>query len=130
MVAADTWKFLGLTVVAGYATLGTWALVAPRNAAEMLFAPRPSSAESLHAGDTERYMRLLGARDLSMAIAMAWYARSNDWRAMGQMILAGMLICAADAWAAWQAKGPALGLVLAGGSTWWGVIGYALVNWI
>jgi hypothetical protein len=105
MVSSDTWKFLGLSVAAGYATLGTWGLVAPRHGAETFFSPRPSSPESLHAGDIERYMRLLGARDLSMAAAMAWFAHSDDWRAMGQMILTGMFLCGADAWAATQAKG-------------------------
>ncbi|BEJ15697.1 hypothetical protein CspHIS471_0503020 [Cutaneotrichosporon sp. HIS471] len=130
MVAADTWKFLGLTVIAGYSTLGTWALVAPRNCAETFFAPRPSSAESLHSGDIERYSRLLGARDLSIAAAMLWFVHSDDWRAMGQMILTGMFLCAADSWAAWNAKGAARGLVLAAGSAIWGVIGYALVYWI
>ncbi|BEI84931.1 hypothetical protein CcaverHIS002_0503320 [Cutaneotrichosporon cavernicola] len=130
MVAADTWKFLGLTVAAGYSTLGTWALLAPRNCAETLFLPRPSSPESLHSGDVERYSRLLGARDLSMAAAMLWFVRSDDWRAMGQMILAGTFLAAADSWAAWNAKGAALGLVLAAGSAFWSLIGYALVYWI
>ncbi|KLT45318.1 hypothetical protein CC85DRAFT_282806 [Cutaneotrichosporon oleaginosum] len=108
MVSSDTWKLLGLSVAGGYATLGTWALVAPRHGAETFFSPRPSSAESLHAGDIERYMRLLGARDLSIAAAMAWFANSGDWRAMGQMTLTGLFLCAADAVAATQAKGTRL----------------------
>lgn len=105
MVSSDTWKLLGLSVAAGYATLGTWSLVAPRHAAETFFAPKPSSAESLHAGDTERYMIMIGARDLSSAAAMAWYANEGNWKAFGQLVLAGMGLCAADAWAAGDAKG-------------------------
>lgn len=104
-ISPSTWKLLGLSVAAGYATLGSWMLLAPRNAAERFFAPKPSSAESLHSGDLERYVPMLGARDLSMALAMGWYAYEKNWRAMGQMILAGMLLCGADAWATWNAKG-------------------------
>lgn len=106
-ISPSTWKLLGLSVAAGYTWLGSWALFAPRHGAETFFHPTPSSAESLHAGDVERYMPMLGARDLSMAFAMFWMAREDNWRGVGQMILAGMGLCATDAYVTWRSKGAA-----------------------
>lgn len=120
----QTWRVLGLAVATGYAGLGTFASLFPLQAADLYWAIRSSSSSTAKtamdkhtrssistsptAADVALLMRLLGARDLSIALAMALLAREGQWRAVGIVDLAGVLLYAADVGAIWDRRGPVL----------------------
>ncbi|KAK2774756.1 hypothetical protein CKAH01_13090 [Colletotrichum kahawae] len=105
---ASTWRTLGLSVAASYATLGALDVFLPYRAGYEFFGLPPSDAVA-------QLMPLLGIRDLAIAGALFALARQGKGPEMGTVILAGTILCVWDAVAIWQAKGPKLGGTIAAG---------------
>jgi hypothetical protein len=111
-LAPSTWQALGLSVAASYASLGMFAIVLPHRAAYEFFGlsePVTPATPKRNDGSTiTLLMRLLGARDISIALALSALGYTGRWRELGTVILAGSILCAADCVAIWRAKGPGL----------------------
>jgi len=119
----STWRALGLSVAAGYTSLGLFATLAPRRAAAELFGiiTPPATAKNSSSTTTSStsspatqdgavvplLMPLLGARDLSIAAALWALAYAGKWREAGTLVLAGTVLCAADVYVVWKCRGPA-----------------------
>ena len=137
--SASTWRVLGLSVAATYIGLGTFAISAPVTAAQRfgLYPQNNSgvSSEKLLTTDKEEHgkaiatsMTLLGARDLSIGIALACLDYQEHPRAMGTLILSGMVLCVADVYQIWRLRGPGWGSAFAAGASIWLVIGVKMVQ--
>lgn len=148
-----TWRVLGLSVAISYMGLGTFALTAPVLAAKG-FGLYPSTAsrstaeapksvattattttrlttedsKETHAAAVTTSMLLLGARDLSIGVALATFWSRDDRRAMGTLILSGMVLCVVDVWEIGRLRGPSWGGAFGVGAAIWMVIGYGLVQ--
>ena len=138
-VSPSTWRVLGLSVAATYIGLGTFAISAPVAAAQgfNLYPKNNSgvSSEKLLTADKEEHakaistsMTLLGARDLSIGIALACLDYQESPRAVGTLILSGMVLCATDVYQIWRLRGPAWGSAFAIGASMWLVIGVGMVQ--
>lgn len=73
-------------------------------------------------------MRLLGARDFSIGLALGLLAWDFRLRETGTVILSGMVLCAADIVEIFRRKGVAWGVSFTGGAAIWAVIGVGLVS--
>lgn len=93
----------------------------------------PTSATSTadkqnHASAAATSMLLLGARDLSLGIALAWLDYQSDHRAMGTVILSGLVLCVVDVYEIWRLRGPARAAPFAAATGGLMGIGYELIQ--
>ena len=144
---SSTWRQLGLSVGIGYILLGTFAITNPASTAE-LFNLHPkhtndstsatkndvsnaiTSAHIAHADSIATSMVLLGARDLSVGIALLTLHYKKDSEAMATLILSGMILCATDVIWIWKLRGWQWGLAFAVGATSWAVIGLGMLEYL
>lgn len=120
----STWQALGLSVGAGYTVLGCFATFFPTTAARTYFnlgnaealwpfknagGQTPYTVNKAFTADTDEgfglLTRLMGARDLSIAIAIFALDWQGQYKSVGTVILGGMVLCAADVWAVWKQRG-------------------------
>jgi hypothetical protein len=138
----STWRILGLSVAAGYIGLGSLGFVLPTLAAKN-FGLYPAAASNdgttkpriplnadveAHVTSIENSVLLLGARDVSIGLALSKFAHDGQLRETGTLILAGMVLCVADVWQIWRARGAGWGGAFAAGAGIWAVIGLGLVQ--
>lgn len=104
-LGVPAWRALGLTVGTGYAFFGIFEVFKPFTMVRLLMdtPPKPSR-------ETESTISvlgpLLGARDLSIAASIFALYRMGRDREMGVVIVAGTILCYADATAIWLFKSP------------------------
>ena len=143
----STWRQLGMSVGIGYALLGTLAVAAPTFVSGLFnLHPNPraptlgatvnepagatKAASKAHADSISTSMVLLGARDLSIGVALLSFYQKENFQAMGTLITSGMILCAADVIWIWKSRGSRWGLAFAMGATFWGVIGLGLLEYL
>jgi len=134
-----------LSVGAGYTFLGTCAIMNPTFVSEVFnLHPKPSTFKptaaekgplssttagiKAHADATSTSMILLGARDLSIGLALLTFYYNEDSKAMGTLILSGMVLCATDVIWIWRLRGWKYGMTFATGASSWAVIGLGLLD--
>lgn len=112
----STWRVLGLSVASGYTGLGLFAFCLPHRAAFQYFVIQPrdddfeeddNKVTSVTAA-VSLLVPLIGARDLSIAAALWTLGYTAKWREFGTVVVAGSILCAADAIAIWKHRGPRL----------------------
>ncbi|EXJ82034.1 hypothetical protein A1O1_08102 [Capronia coronata CBS 617.96] len=81
-----------------------------------------------HAAAVSTSMLLLGARDLSIGIALAWLDYQENPRTMGSVILSGLVLCVVDIYEIWRLRGPGWASIFAAGAGVWIGIGFGLVQ--
>ncbi|KAH8881659.1 hypothetical protein GQ53DRAFT_832161 [Thozetella sp. PMI_491] len=92
----STWRLLGLSVGMGYVFFGTFEIVYPAKAGkEILDIPKKPSPEASEM--VSLLAPLMGARDLSIAAAIFTFYAFGQGREMGVVIVAGTVLCVADA---------------------------------
>jgi len=115
-LAPSTWRVLGLSVASGYTGLGLFAFCLPHRAAFQYFAIQPrdddfedddNKVTSVTAA-VSLLVPLIGARDLSIAAALWTLGYTAKWGEFGTIVVAGSILCAADAIAIWKYRGPRL----------------------
>jgi len=138
-LSPSTWRVLGLSVAATYIGLGTNAIAAPVQTAKV-FGVYPEGTPSAsddkvyltdkdkHAKAATMSMKLLGVRDVSIGLAIAVFGYQDNQRAMGTVILSGLVLCVVDVYEIWKVRGPGWGSAFAMGAAIWIVIGYGLVQ--
>ncbi|OAP60822.1 hypothetical protein AYL99_05824 [Fonsecaea erecta] len=148
-LSPSTWRVLGLSVAATYIGLGTFAITCPVLAGQGFGlyprAPAPGTNANPtkssttppahanadvadHAAAVTTSMALLGARDLSIGLALAKFGADGQLREMGTVILAGMVLCVVDVYQIWRLRGPGWGAAFAAGAGIWVGIGAGLVQ--
>ncbi|GAB1317317.1 hypothetical protein MFIFM68171_07527 [Madurella fahalii] len=116
---------LGLSVGLGYGVFGAVEIWKPQIiAAHFLALPLEPSQEADRA--ISLLGRLLGARDLTVAALIFGFYHMAQYREMGNVIMAGTIICYADALAVWSTKGPGPALRMATVATVWTWVGMGL----
>lgn len=141
----STWRYLGLSVALGYTAFGTLGLTRSTLAAQ-LFNLYPQSVnvgssknaaasviedpEKAHADSISTSMILLGARDLSIGVTLLTFYYNEDAKALGTLIMGGMVLCAADVVYIWRLRGKEWGGAFAAGAASWAVIGLGLLEYI
>jgi hypothetical protein len=125
----STYQALGLSVAAGYTVLGSFAVLLPATAARTYFnlghaeglwpfwnagarasytlVKSPGQNESGEDHGISLLMRMLGARDLSIAAAIFALDWRGEYKSVGTVILAGMVLCAVDVAVIWKQRGHA-----------------------
>lgn len=145
-VSPSTWRLLGLSVAVTYMGLGSFAITGPVHAGK-LFGLYPedsafsasidkSSATTIEAKEKTEHtdaictsMKLLGARDLSIGIALAaLHYQGGNQKAMGTVILSSMVLCVVDVYEIWRRRGAAWGGAFGAGAAVWAVIGVGLLG--
>ncbi|KAK5455172.1 hypothetical protein LTS15_005892 [Exophiala xenobiotica] len=138
-LSPSTWHALGLSVAASFIGLGTYAIATPVQAAKV-FGVYPEGTQSRsdnkayqtdkdkHAKAATVSMKLLGARDLSLGLAIASFGYQHNQRAMGTVILSALILCVVDVYEIWKMRGPGWGSAFAVGAAIWIAIGYGLVQ--
>lgn len=124
-ISQHTWRALGMSVSGGYCLLGALGILFPHAAAVLLVGPVPQAAgtprpipspaeraafiRADRANDNfiPNVMPLLGARDLSIGLALALLGRADRWREVGIVTLAGLVLCAADVVTVYKRRGAA-----------------------
>ncbi|EXJ77457.1 hypothetical protein A1O3_09683 [Capronia epimyces CBS 606.96] len=81
-----------------------------------------------HASAVLTSMRLLGARDLSIGIALAWLDYQEKPQAVGTVILSGLVLCVVDVYEIWRLRGWQWAAVFAAGAGLWMSVGYGLMQ--
>ncbi|KAJ9608014.1 hypothetical protein H2200_008093 [Cladophialophora chaetospira] len=148
-LSLSTWRILGLGVAGTYIGLGTFALTAPTKAAQTFGiypkAPTPGSNAAPtrsstkppahanadiaeHASAVETSMLLLGARDLSIGIALGKFAYDGQLREAGTLLLSGVVIVVVDVYEIFRLRGSGWGTAFAVGAGVWLGIGAGLVQ--
>ncbi|KIW31899.1 uncharacterized protein PV07_03487 [Cladophialophora immunda] len=156
-LSPSTWRVLGLSVAGTYIGLGTFALTCPVLAGQGFgLYPHSSAATSSssaapgtnanptkgstappahanvdvanHAAAVTTSMALLGARDLSIGLALAKFGTDSKLHEMGTLILAGMVLCVVDVYHIWRLRGSGWGAAFAAGAGIWIGIGAGLVQ--
>lgn len=143
-VSPSTWRVLGLSVAVTYMGLGSFAIAGPVHAGKLFgLYPEDSSPSSTdkpstiiqetekaeHADAICSSMTLLGARDLSIGIALAaLHYQGGNQKAMGTVILSSMVLCAVDVYEIWRRRGAAWGGAFGAGAAVWAVIGVGLLG--
>lgn len=138
----STWRLLGLSVGLSYIGLGTTGLTFQSFSARVfgLLPPRTASTNK----DSSPYnppnivisqtypvqtsLLLLGARDLSIGIALLNFWNQGKDAEMGTLILSGMVLCVADVYVVGKLRTWGDGGLLGVGAAIWGVIGLGLVG--
>ena len=121
------WRALGLSVAAGYAGLGYFAILMPiTTATEHGLRLRPGTPES------DKYAckaaRWIGVRDVAIAVALGAFYYQEKPREMGTVILSGMIICTADVVLVYQHRQDFYPVLLAAGALYWGWVGWKLLG--
>lgn len=138
----STWRTLGLAVGISYTFLGAFDITQPTLAAK-LFNLHPEPITSItaedgrsavkhvaaHAESISTSMILLGARDLSIGVALLTFYNKQNAEAMGTLIMSGMILCAVDVVYIWRLRGWEWGCAFAAGAASWGVIGMGLLEY-
>ena len=139
-ISPTTQRVLGLSVAAGYTSLGLFALARPRLVAKTfgLYSLLPSRKDSKHGskesieddaarraavGPAATSMLLLAARDLSIAAALWAFDYQGNDRAFGTLIVSGMPLYVIDVYYIWQLRGAKIGGLFAAGAAIWVAIG-------
>ena len=138
---SSTWRVLGLSVAAGYTSLGLFAVCLPQRAALEYFAvpPRPRAEAQKPHGPTrarvastadavDLLMPLLGARDLSIGAALWALAYMERWREFGTVVVAGTVLCLADGVAISRYAGWDRGSLITVSAMGWTGIGIVLLT--
>lgn len=73
-------------------------------------------------------MRLLGARDLSIGLALGVLAWDFRLRETGTLILSGMVLCAVDIVELFRRRGTGWAMASATGAAIWAGIGVGLIS--
>ncbi len=118
VISQSTWQVLGLWVASNYVAGAIYPLVAPRSAAYEFFGvplprepARDVSKAKTETQDSEALalvpllVRLGAVRELSLAAAMLAFARRGQWREVGMVQLAGLILCSVDVFYVWKGKG-------------------------
>lgn len=101
-ISQTTWNSLGYTVAATWAGLGLTAMISPHRTAGFFCFHDALSGDGR--GDVPHMMSLVGARDLSLALAMFALARAGRNRELGTLILSTMIVCAGDMYIVWKRR--------------------------
>jgi len=138
-LSPSTWRILGLSVATSYIGLGTMGMVAPVLAAKCFgIYPDLSSSSTAkthqtdqdkdnHANAVATSMKLLGARDLSIGLALVALDYQGDQRAVGTLILGGFVLCVVDIYEVWKRRGLGWGGAFAVGAAVWMAIGSGML---
>ncbi|KAL2024844.1 hypothetical protein VTK56DRAFT_5665 [Thermocarpiscus australiensis] len=121
----STWRLLGLSVGIGYGLFGAVHVLRPRTITKHLLG-LPSEPSEQADRVISVMAPLLGARDITVAALIFGFHHMRKYREMGIVIVAGTILCCADAVAVWAGKGPRLALQMAVGATNWTWIGWGL----
>ncbi|KAI1849083.1 hypothetical protein JX265_013098 [Neoarthrinium moseri] len=127
-LSTPTWRLLGLGVAAGYGFLGVFQACSPvRASLEFYDIPKHVISPQVDAYEQVGIlMNLIAARDVSIAAMLLSFAYAGKTKEMGTVILAGMILCAADTVAVWKRRGATAGSTIAAGAAVWGLIGLGL----
>lgn len=138
------WRVLGLSVAAGFAGLGTYAMskyspgrnVYPRPELMRFNAVMPVRCASAHGlrpkvepeGDefASRAMSWIGVRDVSIGASLLWFYYQGKPAEMGTVIMSGMIVCVADVYLVYQHRQDYYPFMLGAGAALWGWIGWNL----
>ncbi|KAM0718785.1 hypothetical protein Q7P37_005856 [Cladosporium fusiforme] len=123
-----THPLLTLSIPTTFLTLGLFALTSPTTCATAL-GLRPHS-QPLNNNSLQTAMRLLGARDLSIAVALFAFWRRGQQEEMGVLVLSAMLLCAADVGEVWRARRDGWAVAMGVGAGVWGLVGGGLMGWL
>lgn len=121
------WRALGLSVAIGYAGLGSYAAFMPITSATDLGIRRKDSAPESDKG-VRQAMLWIGARDISIATALASFYYQDKPREMGTVILSGMILCTVDCVSVYQFRGDLFSVFMGLGALGWGWIGWNLIQ--
>ena len=123
----NVWRALGLSVAAGYASLGSYAAFMPITcAAAHGLRPINNTLEGdKHLGDA---MVWIGARDISMAAALFALYYQERPREMGIVILSGMIFCITDSVYVFQARRDLYSGMISAGAAFGGWKGWNLLK--
>jgi hypothetical protein len=148
-ISLSTWRLLGLSVATTYIGLGTFALTSPVAASKTfgIYPTKPAPGSNAlptaggktpaahanediaaHASAVETSMILLGARDLSIGLAVGKLAYDGKLREAGTLILSGIVLCTVDVWEIFKRRGSAWGSAFAVGAGVWVGIGWGMVQ--
>ncbi|ETI22409.1 hypothetical protein G647_06484 [Cladophialophora carrionii CBS 160.54] len=148
-VSPSTWRLLGLGVSASYIGLGAFAISTPSLCAQAFglypTSPAPGSNANPtrsttkpaahantdianHSQAVETSMVLLGARDLTIGLAVGKLAYDFKLRETGTLLLSGMVLCAVDVYEVFRLRGPKWASVFAVAAGVWLGIGAGLVQ--
>ncbi len=121
------WRALGLSVIVGYAGLGSMIILSPIKTATMsgLRSPNSNSENDKYVTTTCAW---IGARDLSIAVALATFYYQDKPQEMGTLILSGMILCVTDGYFILRHRQDALAAVMGAGIASWGWIGWNLLQ--
>ena len=118
-------RVLGLSVAAGYTSLGSYAAFAPVSSAKVfgLRAPEstPATEERMSAA-----LAWIGARDISIAVALLALDYQRNPKAMGTLILSSMILCLTDSYFIVKARRDWVGWSVLLGAGYWGWVGWRL----
>lgn len=98
-------RLLGLLVGSAYGVFGVIEVLKPEVIAKH-FLDLPSQPSSEADRAVSLLGRLLGARDLTIAVLVLGFQYAAKYREAGIVIVAGTILCYADALAVWSARGP------------------------
>jgi len=143
-LSPSTWRVLGLWVATSYIGLGTMAITAPVFAAKCfgIYPDLPPSSHSPsnakhqqtdrdkenHADAVSTSMKLLGARDLSIGLALVALDYQGHQRPVGTLILSSFVLCVVDVYEVWKRRGSGWGAAFAAGAAVWMAIGWGIVT--
>ncbi|KAK5997090.1 hypothetical protein PT974_02442 [Cladobotryum mycophilum] len=123
-VSPSTWNTLGLGTAAGFAVLGTYAIIAPNRTGE-LFGLQSWSSKPGKTSMTG-VAALVGSRDLTIAAALFGLYHAGQTDAMGTVILSSMAICVVDIYLVWIRKRWTEVVAFTVGTAIWATIGLGL----
>ncbi|KAL2430354.1 hypothetical protein ABEF95_003545 [Exophiala dermatitidis] len=157
-LSPSTWRALGLFVSASYIGLGTFSISCPALAAKCFgiypddndndnstgtsVSSKPTgetdtsghiplaTAREKHVAAVSTSMLLLGSRDLSIGIALAWLGLDSQHnpRAMGAVILSGFVLSVVDVYEIWRLRGSRWAALFAAGAGVWMGVGSGLIQ--
>jgi hypothetical protein len=133
-LSPSTWRALGLGVATTYLSLGTYALTLPFSAANVfgLYPSSPAGGPKAEGISTTRVsaidtaMRLLGARDLSIGLAIGVLSYEGRLREAGVVVLSGVVLCVVDVMEIVRLRGMRIGMGFAVGAGIWMGLGVGL----
>ena len=101
-IQPSTWNHLGHAVATSWAGLGLLSILSPYRTAGLFCFHDSLSGDGR--GDIPHAMSLVGARDLTLALAMFSLARAGRNRELGTLILSTLVICGADMYVVWKRR--------------------------
>lgn len=143
-IAPQTLRLLSLSVGTSYLGLGSIYFISPIYTARDVFgvwpfssstasSSRSSSKPSLTDTAPRRVvedclvtsMYLIGARDLSIGAALVAFEFYGMRKAVGLLIMGGMVTCVTDVMIVWRRKGWKAGTAMGVGAAYWAAVGWA-----